>query len=112
MQASQLTHPRLRVLYSLNGGAHTPERALPLHGYRASRPVRIGNAAAAQLQLDTYGELLQTAWLYAAGGHRLDNDIARRLAGMADLVCRMLARTPTRGSGKCEANRSTSPSRR
>ncbi len=89
MHASQLTHPRVRVLYSLNGGAHTPERTLRLRGYRASSPVRIGNAAAAQLQLDTYGELLQTAWLYAAGGYRLDNDIARRLAGMADLVCRM-----------------------
>jgi len=92
MHASQLTHPRLRVLYSLNGGAHTPERMLHLHGYRASRPVRIGNAAATQLQLDTYGELLQTAWLYAAGGYRLDNDIARHIAGMADLVCRIWRR--------------------
>ena len=89
MQASQLTHPHLRVLYRLDGGAHAPERDLPLHGYRASRPVRIGNAAAAQLQLDTYGELLQTAWLYAAGGYRIDADIARRLAEMADLVCRI-----------------------
>jgi GH15 family glucan-1,4-alpha-glucosidase len=89
MQASQLTHPRLRVLYRLDGGARAPERALPLHGYRASRPVRIGNAAAAQFQLDTYGELLQTAWMYAASGHRIDGDIARRLAEIADLVCRI-----------------------
>jgi GH15 family glucan-1,4-alpha-glucosidase len=89
MQASQLTHPRLRVLYRLDGGAHAPEQMLPLSGYRASRPVRIGNAAAAQLQLDTYGELLQTAWLYATSGHRIHGDIARRLAGMADLVCRI-----------------------
>src|SRR5690606_2228588 len=48
---------------------------------------RIGNAAADQLQLDTYGELLQTAWLYTAAGHRLDADIARRLAQTADFVC-------------------------
>jgi GH15 family glucan-1,4-alpha-glucosidase len=89
MQASQLTHPRLRVLYRLDGGAHAPERMLPLNGYRASRPVRIGNGAAGQLQLDTYGELLQTAWLYAISGHRIDADIARRLAEMADLVCRI-----------------------
>jgi GH15 family glucan-1,4-alpha-glucosidase len=87
MHASQLTHPRLRVLYRLDGGAHIPERTLPLTGYRESAPVRIGNAAATQLQLDTYGELLQTAWLYATAGHRLDADIARRLAGTADLVC-------------------------
>jgi GH15 family glucan-1,4-alpha-glucosidase len=92
MHASQLTHPRVRVLYSLNGGAHTPERELRLRGYRASGPVRIGNAAAAQLQLDTYGELLQTAWLYAAGGNRLDNDIARQIADTADLVCRVWRR--------------------
>ncbi len=89
MQASQLTHPRLRVLYRLDGGARAPERALPLDGHRGSRPVRIGNAAAGQLQLDTYGELLQTAWLYATTGHRIDRDVARRLARMADLVCRI-----------------------
>src|SRR4051794_23704200 len=89
MQASQLTHPRLQVLYRLDGGPHAPERDLPLRGYLASSPVRVGNAAAAQLQLDTYGELLQTAWLYATSGHRIDGDIARRLAGMADLVCRI-----------------------
>jgi GH15 family glucan-1,4-alpha-glucosidase len=89
MQASQLTHPRLRVLYRLDGGAHAPEHVLALDGYRGSSPVRVGNAASAQLQLDTYGELLQTAWLYATTGHRIDRDIARRLAEIADLVCRL-----------------------
>ncbi len=87
MHASQLTHPRLRVLYRLDGGAHTPEATLPLSGYRGSAPVRVGNAAADQVQLDTYGELLQTAWLYATGGYRLDRDIGRRLAQIADHVC-------------------------
>jgi GH15 family glucan-1,4-alpha-glucosidase len=87
MHASQLTRPRLRVLYRLDGGTRAPERVLPLSGYRDSAPVRAGNAAAGQLQLDTYGELLQTAWLYTAAGHRLDADIARRLAETADHVC-------------------------
>jgi GH15 family glucan-1,4-alpha-glucosidase len=87
MHASQLTHPHLRVLYRLNGGARAPERALQLDGYRGSRPVRTGNAAASQRQLDTYGELLQAAWLYATSGHAIDADIARRLAELADLVC-------------------------
>ncbi|WP_344001250.1 glycoside hydrolase family 15 protein [Streptomyces thermocarboxydovorans] len=87
MHASQLTHPRLRVLYRLDGGARAPEKTLALSGYRGSTPVRIGNAAADQLQLDTYGELLQTAWLYTTAGHRLDADIARRLAQTADFVC-------------------------
>ncbi|MCM2578355.1 glycoside hydrolase family 15 protein [Streptomyces meridianus] len=87
MHASQLTHPRLHVLYRLDGGTRTPEQALPLSGYQGSAPVRVGNAAAGQVQLDTYGELLQTAWLYAAAGGRLDADIARRLAETADFIC-------------------------
>jgi GH15 family glucan-1,4-alpha-glucosidase len=87
MHATQLSHPRLRVLYRLNGGPRAPERTLPLEGYRGSRPVRTGNAAASQRQLDTYGELLQTAWLYAISDHSIDRDIARRLAEMAELVC-------------------------
>ncbi|MER0484686.1 glycoside hydrolase family 15 protein [Streptomyces sp. Edi2] len=87
MHASQLTHPRLHVLYRLDGGTRAAERTLPLSGYQGSAPVRVGNAAADQLQLDTYGELLQTAWLYSAAGHRLDADIARRLAETADFIC-------------------------
>ncbi|MFJ4776520.1 glycoside hydrolase family 15 protein [Streptomyces sp. NPDC088762] len=87
MHASHLTHPRLQVLYRLDGGAHTTEEVLPWQGYRGSAPVRIGNAAADQVQLDTYGELMQTAWLYARAAGRLDADIARRLAELADLVC-------------------------
>ena len=87
MHASQLSRPRLRVLYRLDGGARAPERTLALAGYRGSRPVRVGNAAAGQRQLDTYGELMQTAWLYASSGQRIDGDIARRLAEVADLVC-------------------------
>jgi len=89
MHATQLTFPRLRVLYRLDGGVRTSERELPLAGYRGSRPVRVGNGAAEQLQLDTYGELLQTAWLYARSGHRIDGDVAKRLAGLADVVCEM-----------------------
>jgi GH15 family glucan-1,4-alpha-glucosidase len=89
LHASQLTHPRLRVLYRLDGGERAPERTLDLEGYRGSRPVRVGNAAAAQSQLDIYGALVQTAWLYAQAGGRLDRDTGRRLAGIADLVCRI-----------------------
>jgi GH15 family glucan-1,4-alpha-glucosidase len=87
LHASQLTHPRLRVLYRLNGGERAPESTLPLTGYRGSSPVRIGNAAAGQEQLDIYGDLMQTAWIYAAAGNALDSDTGRRLAEIADLVC-------------------------
>ncbi|MFG3507038.1 glycoside hydrolase family 15 protein [Streptomyces sp. NPDC047821] len=87
MHASQRTHPRLNVLYRLDGGHRTPEKTLPWEGYRGSRPVRTGNAAARQVQLDTYGELMQTAWQYAHAMGGLDRDVARRLAELADLVC-------------------------
>jgi GH15 family glucan-1,4-alpha-glucosidase len=87
MHASQLTHPRLGVLYRLDGSMDIEERELPLEGYRGSTPVRVGNAAIAQLQLDIYGALLQTASIAAARAGRLDRDLAHRLARTADLVC-------------------------
>ena len=68
LHASQLTHPRLDVLYRLDGRTSEPEAELELAGYRGSRPVRIGNGASKQTQLDVYGHLLQTAWLYAEAG--------------------------------------------
>ena len=58
-------------------------------GYRGSRPVRVGNGAAAQTQLDIYGDLLQTAFVYTQAGGRLDRETGKRLAGNADLVCRI-----------------------
>ena len=92
MHASQLTHPKLRILYRLNGVPQSPERELPLGGYRGSRPVRIGNAAGGQEQLDVYGHLLQTAWLYCRAGGTLDGDAAARLAATADLICELWRR--------------------
>jgi GH15 family glucan-1,4-alpha-glucosidase len=89
MQASQLTHPRLRVLYRLDGGVEVDERSLQLVGYRGSAPVRVGNGAATQVQLDVYGDLFQAAWLYAQAGRPIDSDIGRRLAETADLICRI-----------------------
>lgn len=92
MQASQLTHPRLQVLYRLNGGASATERTLPFEGYRRSAPVRVGNGAVDQLQLDVYGDLFQTAWLYTRSGRQLDRDIGHRLEATANLVCDVWAR--------------------
>jgi GH15 family glucan-1,4-alpha-glucosidase len=89
MHASQRTHPRLQVLYRLGGGSSAPERTLELDGYCGSRPVRIGNEAAGQTQLDVYGDVLQTAWLHARARGGLDQDIGRRLADIADLVCKI-----------------------
>ncbi len=87
MHATRLTHPRLRVLYRLDGGAHTAEGVLDLEGYRGSRPVRVGNAAGTQLQLDTYGSIVDAAFGYARQGYGLDRDTGRQLAEIADFVC-------------------------
>ncbi|WP_259314178.1 glycoside hydrolase family 15 protein [Capillimicrobium parvum] len=89
LHASQLSRPKLRVLYRLDGGERAPERVLALNGYRGSRPVRVGNDAAGQTQLDIYGCLLQTAAIYTEAGGRLDREAGRRLAGVADLVARI-----------------------
>ncbi len=96
MHATRLTHPRLHPFYRLDGGAYAPETIVPLAGYRDSRPVRVGNDAAAQLQLDTFGNLLDTAYAYADRGFRIDRDTAGELADLADFVCTAW-REPDRG---------------
>jgi GH15 family glucan-1,4-alpha-glucosidase len=87
LHAMQLTHPRLQVLYRLDGRADAEERSLPLSGYRGSRPVRVGNGAAGQTQLDVYGELLEAASRFASADGGLDREHGRRLAEIADFVC-------------------------
>ncbi len=87
MQATALTEPRLHVLYRLDGGPRAPEFEVPLSGYRNSAPVRVGNRAVDQRQLDIYGDLMQTAWLYGRGGHVLSRDTGRVLGRIADYVC-------------------------
>jgi GH15 family glucan-1,4-alpha-glucosidase len=55
----------LKILYSIDGSPAPVEESLPhLAGYRGSRPVRVGNGAADQLQLDIYGELMDSVYLY------------------------------------------------
>jgi GH15 family glucan-1,4-alpha-glucosidase len=89
MQATALTVPDLHVLYRLDGGVETAEREIGLAGYRGSRPVRVGNGAAGQTQLDIYGALFETAWLYSQGHHALDRDTGAVLARIADRVCEL-----------------------
>ena len=56
----------LQIMYGVDGSRDLTERTLPhLAGYRGSSPVRIGNAAADQLQLDVYGEILSTAYRWS-----------------------------------------------
>ena len=87
--ATRTTHPELKVLYRLDGRPGPEEKEIPLEGYRGSSPVRVGNAAVDQLQLDTYGDLLQMAGLYAGADRRIDPESAKRLSEIADQACRV-----------------------
>lgn len=89
IHATRLTRPELRVLYDVYGRPPTDEHVLAhLSGYRGSRPVRVGNAAALQLQLDIYGELLAAARSFVEAGGRLDWAEGSLLADLGETVCR------------------------
>jgi GH15 family glucan-1,4-alpha-glucosidase len=97
LHATRLTWPELQVMYDLHGETRLTEKELAhLSGYRGSRPVRIGNAAHEQLQLDVYGELVAAVAQYVAGGGELDSAERGMLAGLARTVCR-LWRKPDHG---------------
>jgi GH15 family glucan-1,4-alpha-glucosidase len=78
----------LQIMYGILGDRSLPELELShLAGHRSSAPVRIGNGAVKQMQLDAYGQILQAGYLYAKAGGRLTPENWRFLAGVADIVC-------------------------
>ena len=87
----------LQVLFGVAGQRRLYEYELPeLAGYRGARPVRIGNAAQAQLQLDMYGELLDLTWSWHRRGHSPDEDYWQFLRGILEQTGRRWA-GPDRG---------------
>jgi GH15 family glucan-1,4-alpha-glucosidase len=77
------------VLYRVDGAVANRERTLPhLAGHRGSRPVRIGNGAAWQRQLDIYGEVLDAAYLDARAGNEVTDAEWELFAALADLAAR------------------------
>jgi GH15 family glucan-1,4-alpha-glucosidase len=87
LSATRLDRPRLPVLLTLHGKHPAAERELAdWPGYAASTPVRTGNAASGQHQLDGYGWVLDAAWLLTDSGHRLCSETWRTMAGFADRV--------------------------
>jgi GH15 family glucan-1,4-alpha-glucosidase len=87
MHASRLTQPRLQIVYRIDGSVDTKELEVQeLSGYRGSSPVRIGNGAADQVQLDLYGAVLEAIWVYAEAVGRLDGDTGKEVAKIADYV--------------------------
>jgi GH15 family glucan-1,4-alpha-glucosidase len=85
--STRLTRPELRVLYDVYGRPPPPERVLPLAGHGGARPVRVGNAAAAQHQLDVYGEVVDAVAQTVRRGARLDRDTQGMLRGFGEVVC-------------------------
>jgi GH15 family glucan-1,4-alpha-glucosidase len=78
----------LQILYGIDGRTELEEEVLVhLEGYRSSKPVRKGNAAHKQLQLDVYGELMDAAYLFNKYGEPVSYDIWLSLRGLVDWVC-------------------------
>jgi len=83
----------VHIMYSIDGEPYLPERTLDhLDGYRGSRPVRVGNGAYDQMQLDVHGEVLDWALLRVALGWRLHKDEVNYLRASAGHVSRVWRR--------------------
>jgi GH15 family glucan-1,4-alpha-glucosidase len=78
----------LNLVYRLDGSSHLPEQILPhLEGYMGSKPVRIGNGAVNQLQLDIYGELMDAVYLSDRYSEPVSYDLWNDLVQLTDWVC-------------------------
>lgn len=78
----------LQIVYGVDGRRRLHEFELDhLEGYRGSKPVRVGNGAAGQLQLDIYGELLDAVYLYDKYGTPLAYEFWQDIVRYVDWVC-------------------------
>jgi GH15 family glucan-1,4-alpha-glucosidase len=84
----------LQIMYGIGGEHDLSERELPhLRGWRHSAPVRVGNGAWDQVQLDVYGELLNSLWLYRERLGELHPEIQQFVADLADTAARRWTET-------------------
>jgi GH15 family glucan-1,4-alpha-glucosidase len=87
LHGTRLTYPKVMVMYTVFGRKSPPEYELPqLTGYCGSRPVRIGNGARDQLQLDIYGEVVESTAQYADYMGGFDLTTQRALIGLGKYV--------------------------
>ena len=79
--------PEVRPMYGIDGAMKLDEQLLHhLEGYRASAPVRVGNGAYLQRQIDVYGQMLDLALLYRTLGGTLDEQYLRLLGAVAEFI--------------------------
>ncbi|MEX0762707.1 MAG: glycoside hydrolase family 15 protein [Dehalococcoidia bacterium] len=84
----------IQIMYGIDGRHNLEELSLDhLEGYMGSRPVRIGNGAYDQLQLDIYGELMDAAYLYNKYGAKISYSLWTELTRMLEWVCDNWQRT-------------------
>jgi GH15 family glucan-1,4-alpha-glucosidase len=77
----------LQIMYGIDGRKELTEFSLPhLEGYCKSSPVRVGNGAYDQLQLDIYGELMDSVYLYNRYGQPIHHDLWSNLVRLVDWV--------------------------
>src|SRR5204863_2068128 len=78
----------LQLMYGIDGRQDLEESILRhFEGYKKSRPVRIGNAAYKQLQLDIYGELMDSVYIHNKHVEPVSYDSWKRLRGLVDWLC-------------------------
>jgi GH15 family glucan-1,4-alpha-glucosidase len=79
---------QLQIMYGVDGKRRLTEVELDwLEGYRGSRPVRAGNKASEQNQLDVYGEIMELAWVWYHSGHGIDAPYWEFLTDVVDTTC-------------------------
>ncbi|MGH8273175.1 MAG: glycoside hydrolase family 15 protein [Gammaproteobacteria bacterium] len=94
----------LKIMYTVTGVSDLPEKRLKLRGYEDSYPVRVGNAASDQFQLDIYGSLIEAATHYQRVGGVLTMVEAERLAAIVEHV-RKVWREPDDGIWEARGQR-------
>lgn len=89
LHATRLTRPQMDVAYTIFGNRVPQERLVSdLQGYRGSKPVRIGNSAVLQRQLDVYGWVTESVAQFHRRGHHVSGEMRRGVASAADYISR------------------------
>ena len=87
LHAGRLSRPNLAAMFTLDGTTVDDETVVEgWPGYRNSPPVRVGNSAGGQHQLDAYGWVIDAVWNYTRAGGKVFREVWRMVSGLADTV--------------------------